>query len=284
MKSKTFQFSGQKSGSFFHFTENLAESQNVAFSNPNANHIFWNLSKEEIEFFCDDKIIRMPKSTFCTITALNYLRLKKDQPPLSCISFNREFYCIRDHDHEVSCNGILFYGAQSFSVLSFSEAEGNSFRNIIDLFHKEFLVNDPVQEEMLVSLLKILIIHLTRIGRNKIKKINGTYKDIEVIRQFNLLVELNFKKNRLVSDYAFLLGIQPKKLSEILKSANLNSPLVIIHNRIILEAKRLLLFSLKPIKEISDELGFDDISQFTKLFKKYVKESPSQFRAGKTSV
>lgn len=280
MKSKNFQLSEPKTGSFFNFTDDLFKNQSSAFADPSSNHILWNPTDTPIQFFCDDRIVSLPKSSFCTVTALNFLKLEEKESPLTCISFNREFYCLRDHDHEVSCNGILFYGAQSFPILQLNQDEDDAFRKLSDLFLKEFGLKDPMQGEMLVSLLKVMIILLTRIGKSRIQKINGSYQEIETIRQFNLLVDANFRKKKSVQEYAFLLGVNPKKLSEVFRIAKLNPPLITIHNRIILEAKRLLLFSLKSITEISDDLGFEDISQFTKLFKKYTNESPSQFRIG----
>jgi AraC-like DNA-binding protein len=56
------------------------------------------------------------------------------------------------------------------------------------------------------------------------------------------------------------------------------SPQQFIQERRILEAKRLLLYSLKPVKEIAYELGFEDIQTFSRFFKKIEKISPSDFK------
>jgi len=276
-----YLFSDIKAGSFFHFTEDLFNDQEIAFSNPQANHILWNRSPQKIDFFCDDRIVSLEPNAFCTFTPLNFIKLLPSEFQLNAISFNREFYCLRDHDHEISCNGILFYGAQTFSTHLLSHIEVNALNKLIDLFIEEFSVNDQVHEEMLVSLLKIVIIQLTRIGKNRIKAIGGDVKEIELIRKFYLLIDENFKKKKQISEYAFLLNINPKKLSEIFRKANLDPPLLAIHNRIVLEAKRLLLFSQESIIEISDKLGFEDPSQFSKLFKKVTNESPRQFKLEK---
>jgi AraC-like DNA-binding protein len=279
-----YLFTESKIGSFFHFTENLFSDEKIAFSNLYANHILWNRSSQKIDFFCDDKIVTLRPNSFCTFTPLNFIKFISSDIPLTAISFNREFYCLRDHDHEISCNGILFYGAQNFSTHLLSHMEVSALNKILDLFIDEFSVKDPVHEEMLVSLLKIVIIHLTRIGKNRIKAIGGDIKEIELIRKFYLLVDGNFKEKKQVHDYAFLLNISPKKLSETFKLAKLDPPLQTIHNRITLEAKRLLVFSQKSIVEISDELGFEDPSQFSKLFKKVTLKSPSQFKSDQSQV
>ncbi len=276
-----YELSDPTTGSHFHFTNDLTQDLDKAFANPTANRILWNRNRENFTFTCDDKTVVLKENSFCTLTALNYVKIPSNKQRLTAISFNREFYCIRDHDHEVSCNGILFYGAQNFSVLKIPVKETGPFDKLTDLFLKEFEEGDSLHGEMLVSLLKILIIRLTRIGRNQIIGIRGDKQSIETIRKFNLLVEENFKKYKQISEYSFMLNITSKKLSELFRHAKLDPPLQIIHQRIILEAKRMLLFTLKSVNEISDDLGFEDASQFSKLFKKYTGKSPSLFRSKK---
>ncbi len=276
MKHKIFD---SKSGAFFHFTEDICSDIEEVFSLNGPNHILWNRSKENFLFHCDDKEVYLRSNSFCTITALNQIHIPKQNSTLTVISFNREFYCLRDHDHEISCNGILFYGAQELPVLKINKSDQLVFENLIKLFQKEFQENDQVHLEMVVSLLKVMIIQLTRIGRNQIKGLIAEPSSIEMIRKFNLLVDQGFKTKKQVNEYAFELGLSAKRLSEIFRKGGLGSPLQIIHNRIILEAKRLLLFSDKSILEISDALGYEEPGQFSKLFKKVANSSPSEFKS-----
>ncbi|MCW7462150.1 helix-turn-helix domain-containing protein [Leptospira limi] len=276
-----YELNDPLTGSYFYFTNDLTRDLSKALANPTANRIIWNQGKGQFKFSCDEKTVTLRENTFCTLTALNYIKFPDNEQKVTAIAFNREFYCIRDHDHEVSCNGILFYGAQNFSVLKIPSVEVVPFEKLVDLFLKEFEENDSLHGEMLVSLLKILIIRLTRIGRNRIIGIQSDYQSIETIRKFNLLVEQNFRKYKQISEYAFMLNISSKKLSEIFRYAKLDPPLHTIHQRTILEAKRMLLFTLKSVNEISEELGFEDASHFSKLFKKLTGKSPSTFRIRK---
>lgn len=68
-----------------------------------------------------------------------------------------------------------------------------------------------------------------------------------------------------------------------LKYSN-KSPLAFIHDRIILEARRLLLYSQKSTDMIASELGYNDASHFSKFFKKHEEVSPSVFRKNHLTV
>ena len=101
---------------------------------------------------------------------------------------------------------------------------------------------------------------------------------VETIRKFNVLVDLNFKTKRKVSDYAELLHKSPKTLSNLFAIYNQKSPQQIILERIALEAKRLINFTDKQNQEIAFELGFTDPAHFSRFFKKMTQMSPSEYR------
>ncbi|MDZ7646570.1 MAG: helix-turn-helix domain-containing protein [Cytophagales bacterium] len=80
-----------------------------------------------------------------------------------------------------------------------------------------------------------------------------------------------------VSDYAALMNKSPKTLSNVFKTLGEKTPLQLIHERIILEAKKLLLYTDKSSKEISFELTFADPVQFSRLFKNETGFTPGDF-------
>jgi AraC family transcriptional regulator, transcriptional activator of pobA len=192
--------------------------------------------------------------------------------------FNREFYCIVDHDAEVSCVGFLFaMGDQLF--INLDDPARHKLKILLDVFTEELNTQDSIQNDMLIMLLKRLIIFITRLARNRYivdPKLND--QRLDVFRKFNLLVEKHFHHEHAVNYYAGLLNKSPKTLSNIFALYNNKTPQQIIRERIIIEAKRLLYYTNKSVKQITYELGFEDPAYFCNFFKKHTMLAPVEFR------
>lgn len=192
--------------------------------------------------------------------------------------FNREFYCIVDHDSEVSCVGFLFSSTDHLFV-KLSDQSTQKLQLLSDVFIEEFNTSDNIQNEMLLVLLKRLIIYVTRLARIGYvpeKKLQD--ERFHIIRKFNLLVEANFKTEHSVSFYAEQLCKAPKTLSNLFAIFNQKTPSQIVQDRITVEAKRLLCYTDRSIKHITFELGFEDVAYFSNFFKKQTGISPSEYR------
>lgn len=199
--------------------------------------------------------------------------------------FNRSFYCIVDHDKEVSCVGFLFYGS---SEIMFTQLDTTLTRKIDllqQVFEEEFATIDNIQEDMLRMLIKPLIIILTRLAKQQfIKESDLPDQKLDIIRQFNMLVEDHYKAQHSVKFYADQVNRSAKTLSNLFALYNNKSPQAVIQDRIVLEAKRQLLYTDKSSKEIAYELGFDDAAYFSSFFKKNANLSPSEFRSSWTNA
>jgi len=195
--------------------------------------------------------------------------------------FNREFYCVIDHDAEVSCAGFLF-GMGDILFISLDDPELYRLRLLLDIFIQELNTQDHIQNDMLVMLLKRLIIVVTKLARAKYVP-EEKYQDqkLDIFRKFNLLVEVNFRSEHTVNYYAGLLNKSPKTLSNIYALYHDKTPQQVIQARIILEAKRLLYYTTKSVKQITYELGFDDPAYICNFFKRHTKQSPVVFRTDK---
>jgi len=110
----------------------------------------------------------------------------------------------------------------------------------------------------------------------------GNSQDMELgrllVKRFRQAVESHFHEWHQVKNYALALNVTPNYLNEVIRT-NLNIPAKdFIQHRLILEAKRMSLFTAKSVKEIGFDLGFEDPSHFSKFFKSSSGQSLVQFR------
>jgi AraC family transcriptional activator of pobA len=102
--------------------------------------------------------------------------------------------------------------------------------------------------------------------------------DQEYGRKFTALVDRDFRASKRIARYADQIGITEKRLQKAVSRIYGKPPKEIVDNRIILEAKRLLLYGNSSIKEITAELGFDEPTNFIKYFRKHLSQTPARFR------
>jgi AraC family transcriptional activator of pobA len=194
------------------------------------------------------------------------------------IRFNRPFYCIINHDSEVGCRGILFFGASKVPIIRIPAEEEEKFEILWKMFSMEIQSKDTLQVEMLQMMLKRLLILCTRLYKEKNSILAFKPGSMDIVREFNFLVETHFKTRHTVSEYADMLNKSPKTLSNIFTRLNQKTPLQIIQDRVLLEARRQLGYTEKAVKEIAYETGFDDIQSFSRFFKNKEGVSPKEFR------
>lgn len=233
--------------------------------------------EEPIELIIDSIPFLLPPNSIVALTPIQYLEYLSGDNAI-IYQFNREFYCIKDHDQEVSCVGILFFGNTNIPVIHLDTQERRKYELLHDVFLDELETKDNIQAEMLRMLMARFIIKSTRLLKDK-EGIVETAKStkVDLLRSFNFLVEQHFKTEHSVGFYAEQLFKSPKTLSNNFAKLN-RSPLQIIHDRIVLEVKRLLIYTDKSSKEIAYEVGFEDASHLSRLFKKHTSLSPTQFK------
>lgn len=226
----------------------------------------------------DHQEMILNKNDVISLSHLQHLKFKSIEGEYTTLLFNSNFYCIYGNDHEVSCSGFLFNGSSSIIRFTLDENECKQLNEITHTLTSEFTVADRLQEEMLRILLKRFIIKCTRIARQRISITQAKEHSFEIVRQFFNLVDEHFKQKKQVQDYADMLHKSPKTLTNIFGICKLPSPLRVIHERIEAEAKRLLIYSNKNVKEIADILGFEDQATFSRFFKNMTGQSALQYR------
>jgi len=273
-----YTYTDPKLNSIFAITDSLQDDQTTFSKFSGLINMLWNRNEMPVSIYIDDITVVLQPNQLVTTTYYQQVRYPQHEQPLTCLAFNREFYCIVDHDSEVSCNGILFFGTQELPIISIPSDQQRKFDLLWEVVQEEFKTTDTIQGDMLQMLLKRLIIICTRLARTQLIVQELTNNQIDIIRQFNVLVDVHFKTLRKVKDYAALLFKSPKTLSNLFATYNQKTPQQIIQERIVLEAKRLMLFTDKQTQEIAYELGFEDPAYFSRYFKKVAGFSPSDFK------
>lgn len=192
------------------------------------------------------------------------------------LTFVRDFYCIQTHDKEVACNGVLFNNVYDTPFIEPCESDTKKLTFILDSLMDEFKQQETAQYDMLQTYLKQFIIHSVRIQKEHYPMKEDV--DSKLFKEFSVLVEFNFTKLHAVTDYANRLGVSPKSLTKHFQKIGTHTPSDFIKNRIVLEAKRKLIYSDDSVKEIAFDLGFNDPAYFTRFFKKTAGKSPKQFK------
>ncbi len=124
---------------------------------------------------------------------------------------------------------------------------------------------------------RIFNLFLFYINRNKVN--NKSISRDPIIYKLNSLIEANFVEEKSAKFYADKLELTTKRLNELTKK-NLDKTLSsLIIERVIVEAKRELIYSRDlTIKEVSEKLGFQEVGHFSRYFKKYNGSCPQAFR------
>jgi AraC family transcriptional activator of pobA len=129
------------------------------------------------------------------------------------------------------------------------------------------------------SLFQTLFLSIFRV--NQIQKTSREKTDNKTLKYFQIF-QKNLKNNNTesknISQYAKEIGITTMHLNRICKIVVGKSPIQILHELVVAEAKKYLLNTSYSISEISYFLNFNDPAYFTRLFKKNVGVSPSDFR------
>ncbi|AZB23396.1 helix-turn-helix domain-containing protein [Chryseobacterium bernardetii] len=193
------------------------------------------------------------------------------------LQFHGDFYCIEYHKKEVACNGLLFNNIYQQPYINLETSDYIEIDTILEKLIIEIQNSSNCSTAVVKAYLQLILALCSKIKSNDtiIKEEKNSYHPL---MNFKILLENNFRNERQPSFYAAQMGISPNNFSKICKQQFFKTPSTLIHERVILESKKLIHLTYKSIKEIAAELHFDDENYFSRYFKKHTGITPTAFR------
>lgn len=172
-----------------------------------------------------------------------------------------------------------FFNSEAVHIINIKEFESQiiqqSFRDIISEYER----SSTEKTFLLRNHILILLLRIREIYRPYAKKTNENFSRSEKLaNKFKHLVEENFIRMREVQEYAEMLSISTKHLSDVVKETFGKTPREVISDMLLLEAKVQLGSTDKTVTEIAFDLNFTDQAHFTHFIKQHINCSPLEYR------
>jgi len=160
-----------------------------------------------------------------------------------------------------------------------NEAQYAKFKGLFDLIAEEYHSDKPFN----LQVVKLLIIQtLYEMNRTCEQCLYHSSRHLsrqyQLVSAFRKMVDEDFLEKRTVQEYAEKLNVSTQHLSRVIRLETGLSVLLIIHNRLLLEAQYLLASSNCSIKQVALHLGFDTSSHFGRFFKNMSGINPSDYK------
>lgn len=194
-----------------------------------------------------------------------------------CIHFKTEF--IQSLLSSPLADTFPYFAFDSTRILNLNEGESTLIQKAFKDIIVEYERFSPEKDYLLKNYILILLLRVREIYNVHVKQIrNSMSRGDQLANRFKQLLEKHFMTLRGVHEYAAKLNITPKHLSDVVKSTFGRSPLEMIHDILLLEAKVQLGSSDKTISEIAHALHFEDQSHFSHFIKKRTGSTPQALR------
>ncbi len=197
---------------------------------------------------------------------------------LYMILFKKEFL-LQSHIQEQVLDDLLYQQPDYPPFYELSDSSFESIKTGFEYIDSEVKQQSPFHLHLVRLRVLELLYEMNRACEAcLIASTRRLTRKYQLVMEFRQLVEAHFQQHKTVQEYADMLNITPKYLSESVKEETGETALDLIHRRILLEAQYLLKYSGHSIKEIAMQLNFDTSSHFARFYKQKTLKTPAQYR------
>ncbi|MGF6393694.1 helix-turn-helix domain-containing protein [Pseudomonas plecoglossicida] len=151
-------------------------------------------------------------------------------------------------------------------------------RSLIDTLQQEYQGNAPGRSALLEALVTALMVWISRRQQLSLAPRNRDERDRQLLGQYLRLVEAHYREHLSVEEFSARLNIPSLQLNQLCRALCGQTALQVLHQRLLLEARRNLVYTRMSIGQLSDSLGFSDPTYFARFFKRLSGETPNGYR------
>lgn len=250
----------------------------------NSFHVFWFQSGPHAHLV-DFKPVTVPKNSFLFVSKEQVQRFDRETNVKGkLILFTDGFFSRIASDIQFLRKSNLFDDLREPAVIrldkqaaylaAYFEGIESELNGSDDRYHYDLLYNHLFNFLLLAERQRRLS------GFEEMKK----GPDLDYLILFRELIDAHFKGRKSVSDYAREMNVAKKRLALATTRTVGKTPKQLADERVVLEAKRLLIHTSKTIKEVGNELGFDEPTNSIKYFRKHEGCTPIEFKEKSSQV
>jgi AraC-like DNA-binding protein len=194
------------------------------------------------------------------------------------------FFCLQDfyemHYVNQKMRNFPFFGSVNFPrKLQLNKDELQENISLMQQLQKEYQSQNVMKNGLMLSLLSQIFILSTRQFSRDFDNLasSASLSYFKHYQEFETLVEQYFTTEKSIAFYASLLNITSKHLNRITQTVVQKTATDVITERVILEAKRMLMYLDESLVEIAFRLGYEEYSYFVRVFRKTSGMTPTQF-------
>jgi len=206
-------------------------------------------------------------------------KLKANQSKGFVLCFTSDIISLRNKNESFK-SYFPFYDFNSY--LPYLQVPKKIFEEIfllVNSIYELFISDHPFKLDMIRSYLNIILLKVKFFFLEHAKKDeNKNTSHDGRVNDFIALIDKHYSDQLSVQQYSDKLNLSPNYLNALCKKETGKTAIQLIHERILLEARRLLYSTNLSVKEVSFTLNFEDVAYFNRFFKKNMALTPLEYR------